>query len=446
MRRLLPLLLALCLALPALAGEQPATLAQGSRGEEVSALQKRLIELRLLDGKADGLYGPKTAEAVKRFQLHLSENGYRIAADGAAGPETLRLIYDDEAAGSLLDLKAGDQGARVSALQAALYDLRLLDELPDGVYGPATARAVRAFQEALVASGVEGARLSGEADALTRKSLFGDMKGLGLRVPQTFDDTRPEALTADDLYAKSALLIDAGTGRDLLAKEAETRRYPASTTKIMTLLLALEGMDLKQTVTIPAQARQIPPDSSQVPVFEGEQMPLADLLYGLMIRSGNDAANAVAVLHSGSLEAFAERMNERAKQLGMAGTHFVNPHGYQAAGHYTTAADLARLTLEALKNEDFRAIAGSREYTMKSTALRAALPIRLSTELLDPSSPFYYPGAFGVKSGYTRAAGFCYVGCAEKDGRLLLAVIMNARTRNQAWTDMRRLFELGFAK
>lgn len=448
MRRFCLLLLVLCLlAVPAAARQTQAltALPVGSRGPSVKALQQRLIELRLLDGKADGIYGPRTSLAVKRFQEHLAASGYTVAADGAAGEETLRLIYDDEAAGSLLDLKIGDRGARVSQLQGVLYDLRLLSELPDGRYGANTAQAVRKFQSILLESGIPGARESGLADPLTRKYLAGDMKGLKIRVPQNFDDGKPESLTADDLYARAAILIDAGTGRPLLRKAAEARMYPASTTKILTLLLALEGMDLSRQVAIPPEAREIPPDSSQVPVFYGEEMPLMDLLYGLMLRSGNDAANAVAVLHSGSIEQFARQMNEKARQLGMTGSHFVNPHGYHDPEHYTTAEDLARLTLEALKNETFREMIRRTNYTLQKTSLRAELPIRVSTELLDPSSPFYYPAAFGVKSGFTRAAGFCYVGCAEKNGRLLLAVVMNDRTRNQAWTDMRRLFELGFA-
>ena len=450
MRRLLLCLMILCLmaplALSQARGEAaPAPLSVGSRGEAVKALQQRLIALKLLQGKADGIFGQQTRQAVLSFQLHLQANGYAVTADGRAGEETLLLVYDDEAAGSLLNLKSGDKGTRVSELQTILYDLRLLDEVPDGAYGPRTARAVSDFQGILIQSGIESAAQSGVADPLTRKYLSGDMKGLAFRVPQNFDDDKPETLTADDLYARAAILIDAYTGELLLQKNASARVYPASTTKIMTLLLALEDMDIDQVVTVPRQARDIPSDSSQVPVFYGEKMPLRDLLYGLMLKSGNDAANAIAVLHSGSVEKFAIKMNEKARALGMTDTHFVNPHGYHDREHYTTAADMARLTLAALKNEAFRGIISHREYTMQKTSLRGELEIKVSSEILDPESAFYYPEAFGVKSGYTRAAGFCYVGCAEKDGRLMLAVVMNDRTRNQAWTDMARLFNLGFS-
>ncbi len=448
MRRLIPWLLILCLVTPlasVLASDTGTSLSLGSRGNEVKALQQRLIALKLLTGKADGIYGQQTRQAVISFQQHLQANGYPVVPNGTADEETLRLLQDDDAAGDLLNLKTGDKGARVSALQSILYDLRLLDDTIDGAYGNKTAQAIRDFQGILIQSGMADVRQSGIADALTRKYLSGDMKGLTIRVPHNFDDSQPASLTGDDLYAKSALLVDLNTGRALLQKNQDARMYPASTTKILTLLLALEDMDPDRQVTVPRQARDIPSDSSQVPVFYGEQMPLRDLLYGLMLKSGNDAANAIAVLHSGSIEKFAQRMNEKAKELGMTGSHFVNPHGYHDKDHYTTAADMARLSIAAMKNEAFREMLSHTEYTMQKTSLRDALLIKVNTELLDPESSFYYQDAFGIKSGFTRAAGFCYVGAAQKDGVLLLAIVMNDRTRNQAWTDMARLFNMGFA-
>ena len=129
----------------------------------------------------------------------------------------------------------------------------------------------------------------------------------------------------------------------------------------------------------------------------------------------------------------------------MAGRPSVTPPGYHDKEPYTPPADMARLAIAAMKNETFREIISHTEYTMQKTNLRKELPIKVNTELLDPASPFYYREAFGIKSGYTRAAGFCYVGCAQKDGKLLLAIVMNDRTRDQAWTDMGRLFNLGFA-
>lgn len=437
----------LMLVLPLCAGAEGfVTLEKGASGAAVRRLQTRLIELGLLRGKADGLYGSRTQAAVRAGQEHLIALGEAVDPDGRATPQTQALLFDDEKMSALLDLKVGDKGARVSALQAMLYDLRLLSALPDGAYGEQTREAVSRFQQVLVDGGVSGASVTGVADHVTRTALRGDLQGLGMRVPQTFDDAYPEALTGEDLYARGAMLIDLGSGQTLLSKESGRRLYPASTTKIMTLMLALEKLPLDEIVTIPEAAREVPKDSSLTPVTPGESMPFSDLLYGLMLRSGNDAAAAVAVICAGSQEAFVAQMNERAAKLGMADTHYVNPHGYHDPGHYTTPADLARLAQAAMESEPLRQIVSAAEHTMQPTQLRPALVIRVNTDLFDPLSPYYYEGAFGIKSGYTRAAGFCYAGCARRGERLLLAVVMGCRTRGQAWTDMGRLFNRGFAE
>lgn len=450
MYQMFVLLLSLCLLLscvPALAVQpaDPLSLQQGASGEAVRALQNRLIALGLLKGKADGLYGPKTAKAVSALQRHLIELGHPLQEDGIAGPETLRLCYDDLAVSALLDLKPGDKGTRVSELQARLYDLRFLEQLPDGAYGEQTAAAVRAFQEVLVKADVQGASVSGMADHVTRTALSSNLQGLGLRVPQTFQDEQPASLTGNDLYGRAALVMEPATGRVFLQKEASKRLYPASTTKIMTLILALETLPLDQTITIPKAAADVPEDSSVVPVTPGERMTVKDLLYGLMLRSGNDAANAVAVLCAGSVEAFVERMNQRAEQIGMKNTHFVNPHGYHNTQHYTTTWDLALLTLHGLSMPAFVDFLHTTEWTLQKTSRREPLLIQVSTDLFKPDSLFHYQGAWGIKSGYTRAAGLCYVGCADRNGKRLLAVVLNCRTRDQAWTDMHRLFNMGFA-
>ncbi len=450
MYQMFVLLLSLCLVFScatALAAPQAETppLQQGSSGEAVRALQNRLIALGLLKGKADGLYGPKTAQAVRALQRHLMELGHPLQEDGIAGPDTLRLCYDDLAVSALLDLKPGDKGTRVSELQARLYDLRFLNQLPDGAYGEQTAAAVKAFQEALVKADVQGAAVSGLADHVTRTALNSNLQGLGLRVPQTFDDNQPTSLTGDDLFGRAALVMEPATGRVILQKDARQRLYPASTTKIMTLILALETLQMDQIITIPKAAADVPEDSSIVPVTPGEKMPVRDLLYGLMLRSGNDAANAVAVLCAGSVEAFVERMNQRAAQLGLTDTHFTNPHGYHNADHFTTAWDLALLTLHGLSMPAFVEFLHTNEWTLQKTARREPLLIQVNTDLFRPDSLFYYQGAWGIKSGYTRAAGLCYVGCVDRDGKRLLAVVLNCRTRDQAWTDMHRMFNMGLS-
>ena len=145
----------------------------------------------------------------------------------------------------------------------------------------------------------------------------------------------------EKLQANCVLLADEDSGQYYYTRNIDAKAYPASLTKIMTLLLAVEtGWDLDTMVTIPPEAENIPSDSSIVPVYSGETMTFRDLLYGMMLRSGNDAANAVAVLVGGSVASFVERMNARAQELGCEGTHFANAHGYHDENHYTTAQDL----------------------------------------------------------------------------------------------------------
>lgn len=450
MRRGISLIVVLCLiaglfCCGALAQQGPEGISPGESGARVRQMQQRLIELGIMKSKADGIYGPKTEAAVLALQQHLAEKGHEVEATGQADSKTLALLYDDLAVSEYLDLAQGDKGNRVRKLQAALYDLRLLDTLPDGDFGVKTGEAVAAFQQLMLDAGIQDILVTGKADHPTRQLLFGDLKALPLRVPQTFDDSHPKALTPEDLYARSAILVDITHNKELLLKDAHARRYPASTTKIMTLLIALEKLPGDRVVKVPKEAGEVPKDSSLTPVYPGEEMPVSDLFYGLMLRSGNDAANALAVLASGSVEAFVSEMNSRAARLGMKDTHFMNPHGYHDSEHYSSAADMARLAAYAIKRPDFFEIVIRQEHEMRKTMRRDAMVIRVNTDLFQPASPFYYEGAFGVKSGFTRAAGFCYVGCATRDDRTLLAVVMNCRTRDQAWIDMGRLFDFGFA-
>lgn len=452
MKRIFALMIALVLLslLPmgAFAREQQAypTLGQGARGEAVLRLQERLRLLGFLKGKADGVYGQQTSAAVRAAQQYLKNQGQALAADGVAGPQTLALLYDDLAVRGLLDVKMGDSGGKVTALQTQLYDLNLLKDRPDGAFGPRTEEALKALQALMEKKGLPGVQATGIADKATRDALAGDLSGLGIAAPAFFDDQLPQSLEPDYLYARSAILLEPGTGRVLFEKDADARMYPASTTKIMTLLIALEKGELDRSVTLPQAAADVPKDSSLVPVYPGEKMSLRDLLYGLMIRSGNDAANAVAHIVSGSVPGFVEEMNRKAAQLGMKDTHFTNPHGYHSKEHYTTARDLAALARYAMGNNAFLSIAASLQHTLPPTARREALVITSSTELLQPGNPSYYSGAYGIKSGFTRAAGFCYVGAAGREQKQLLAVVLDCRTRNMAWDDMKRLFNYGFAQ
>lgn len=248
------------------------------------------------------------------------------------------------------------------------------------------------------------------------------------------------------LTSKSCILIDSVTGEVLYEKDADARRYPASTTKIMTLLVSIQRMDSEKIVTVPNSASDVTFDSTRVPVYPGEKMPMRDLWYGLIYRSGNDAANAIATLTSGSVDKFVDEMNATAQKLGMTKTHYANAHGLTNKNHYTTARDMATLTRYALEYDLFREITFSLEYVMQPTSLREELPINHLYGITDFTSSYYYRYAKGIKTGYTAASGQCYVGAAIKGNHELIAVCLNAGgLKPQKWIDAATLFKYGFA-
>ena len=270
-----------------------------------------------------------------------------------------------------------------------------------------------------------------------------------LAAPEDYNKNMPQVLKEDYLYGDAAILIDGESGVVLLSKNAKARMYPASTTKIMTLMLALEsGIAMDTRVIIPQQAAQISSDSSLVPVFPGDEMTFRDLLYGFMMRSGNDGANAVAVLVAGSLEAFVARMNQKAEALGCADTHFVNAHGLHSEDHYTTAWDMAKITRAALELDAFRQIVSTSSYTMNIVRNGSATTQRITStnSLILSDSSYYYENCIGVKTGYHSAAGQCFVGAAEQDGVRLIAVDFHCAQSSQRWTDAIRMFNYGFTK
>ena len=233
---------------------------------------------------------------------------------------------------------------------------------------------------------------------------------------------------APDNSARSAVLMDAATGRVLYEKNADARSLIASTTKIMTALIICEQCDLQDIVTVPAEAVGV--EGSSLALTAGEKLTVEALLYGMMLRSGNDAAAALAIYSAGSIPAFAERMNRRAAELGLRGTHFENPHGLDADTHYSTARDLARLACAALKNDDFRRIVGTKTITVGGRALTN------HNKLL-----WRYPSATGVKTGYTKKAGRVLVSSAQRDGWEVVCVTIGDP---DDWRDHAALLDFAF--
>lgn len=267
--------------------------------------------------------------------------------------------------------------------------------------------------------------------------------------PADYDAQQPQILEEGHLYAESAFLFDMDTGEILLSKDSRVRRYPASTTKIMTCLLALEsGIGLDDTVTIPKEAGDVPEGSSVIGIKPGDTMTWRDLLYGLMLRSGNDASNAIAVLCAGSIDAFVKRMNARAAELHCEGTHFVNAHGYHDSDHYTTAQDLARMAYAAMQNETFRQLAAAPhwELTVTRKGKTASTDAENRNLLVVPDSKYYYPYATGIKTGHHNKSGRCVVATAEKTGIRLMAVVMDTSNEEKQFTDAKKLFEYGFSR
>lgn len=236
--------------------------------------------------------------------------------------------------------------------------------------------------------------------------------------------------------ARSAVVIDALTGEVLYQRMMDERRYPASTTKIMSLITALETNrgSLDDAVRISGTAADM--EGSTMWLERGERYRLEDLLYGMMLVSGNDAATAVAEHVAGSVQAFAKRMTEKANEIGAKNTRFTNSCGLHDPLHYTTAHDLALITAYGYKNSTFRKIVSTKEWRVPLMKPPFTRELENENMLL-----WIYPGANGVKTGYTDAAGRCVVTAAERDGVQLIAVVLDGA---YMWNDSIAMLDYGF--
>ena len=249
---------------------------------------------------------------------------------------------------------------------------------------------------------------------------------------RTLDAQKP--LTDTDDYTakvKGALLYDLGSDTIVFAQNIDDRLYPASLTKIMTCLMTLEMEDdLDTVVTVTRDGlRGQEPGGSIVSLQVGEEITVRDLLYCLMVKSGNDAASMLATHNSGSIEAFVEDMNRRAQELGCTGTHFMNPHGLHHDEHYTTARDMAKIAAAAMEYPIFEEIFTTKEYTVPATNMSEARQLNTTNYLVRSNG---YPivvdsRVLGGKTGNTSKAGRCLVALAERNGMKLLSVVMGAQ-------------------
>ncbi len=250
-----------------------------------------------------------------------------------------------------------------------------------------------------------------------------------------------------ELYAQSAVLMDADSGRILFAKNGEEKKANASTTKILTAILALEHGDMNAIVTVSKEASSQP--EVHLGMREGEEYHIIDLLYSLMLESHNDSAVAIAQEIAGSVEKFADLMNEKALEIGCDDTYFITPNGLDAVDshgiHGTTATDLARIlaycVMKSPQKELFREITGTMNYSFTTVGGERSFSCNNHNQLLSMMT-----GAFSGKTGFTNDAGYCYVGALESEGRTFIIAILASgwpNNRSYKWSDANKLLEYG---
>ncbi|MCI8814316.1 MAG: D-alanyl-D-alanine carboxypeptidase [Lachnospiraceae bacterium] len=255
------------------------------------------------------------------------------------------------------------------------------------------------------------------------------------------DEQAPEELR--QLYAQSAVLMDGDTARVLYEKNGYDFMPMASTTKVMTCMLAIENAPGDDIVRVSSYAASMP--DVQLNIREGEEYYLKDLVYSLMLQSHNDSAVAIAEHIGGSVEGFADMMNEKAKAIGCANTHFVTPNGLDASdeggAHGTTAADLARIMSYAIRNETFLRITQTRNYSFSDVQGTRNYTVHNANALLDMMA-----GALSGKTGFTNAAGYCYVGAVRQDGKTFIVALLACgwpSHKSYKWSDTRKLISYG---
>lgn len=248
-----------------------------------------------------------------------------------------------------------------------------------------------------------------------------------------------------EISAEGGILMDAGSGAVLYGKNIHQAYYPASITKILTALIVIENCNLDETVTFSHNAvYNVENGSSSAGIDEGDQLSVRDCLYAMLLKSANEAANALAEHAAGSIEDFAKMMNEKAQSLGCTDSHFNNPSGLNDPEHYTSAHDMALIACAAFENDTFVEIDSSRYYDLPPTKRNPeGSRVYPGHKMLKKNLPEYYPGILGGKTGYTSLAGNTLVTCAERNGMRLVSVVLNGHQTH--YSDTKTLLDFGFA-
>ena len=248
------------------------------------------------------------------------------------------------------------------------------------------------------------------------------------------------------IEAEAAVVMDADTGAFLYSKNMDRKEYPASITKIMTALVAIENADLNCKIKFSENAvYNLEEGSSHAGIQVGEILSMRRALYGLMLESANDVANGIAEKVGGSISGFADMMNAKAAELGCVNTHFTNPHGLQNEDHYTCARDMALITQAALKHPTFRKIAGTTTYTCPKTNKVADERYWYNhNQMIQKDAQYYYEGCFGGKTGFTSDALNTLVSYAERDGRTLICVELHVNGKDKAYSESHAMLDYAF--
>lgn len=247
--------------------------------------------------------------------------------------------------------------------------------------------------------------------------------------PKPSEDTSEQVMEFPKPNAESAIVIDQKSGDIIFAMNPDRKVYPAGTSNIMTAILVLENAKLSDTCTVSEEAlKNVRYDQPQLGMSVGENYTVEQLLYGIIMNSNNDCANTLALKVTATLEEFVQKMNDKAQELEMTGTHFANPTGWHDENHYTTAADMAKLAKYAMKNPTFAEMVTTQKYVYPPSNMRAKEKTILSTNHLVSRYKYpyhYYPNATGIKSGNSTEAGYCLVASAAKGQLSLISVVMN---------------------
>lgn len=293
------------------------------------------------------------------------------------------------------------------------------------------------------------------AVALTSLQICSAAEGTAQDVASTTETAATASISTNEIpgwpagpeiTSETGVLLDADTGTVLYSKGGDEIRYPASITKIMTLLLAVENCPLREDVVFTETGtRDISWDSGNIGMQVGEIMSMKSCLYALVIRSANEVAAQIAEHVGGTEQNFIDMMNQRAAEIGCTNTHFANASGLPDPNHYSTAHDMALIMREGLKNKKFRKIIGATDYTIKPTNMNSeSRVLHTHHPMLAPESGYYYEGCIGGKTGYTSEAGNTLVTAAERNGTTYIAVTMKAGDLAIASTDSTALLNYGY--